>query len=178
MSKRFKAQDHFRYKRLGKRWRRPVGWQSKLRIGKGGSGMSVSIGYRSPVVSRGKTGGATVVNVYNVDDLSKIGSNGACRIAAGVGAMKTKLIQAKAKEMSIRIVNMKKIRRADKISGAIEKRRTDKVKEKKKEAEKKAIEKKAAEAKPEPKTEVKTEEKAVSEAEEKNAGNSKAGGQS
>ncbi|MBI3190422.1 hypothetical protein HYZ41_01825 [archaeon] len=54
MSKRFKSQDHFRYKRLGKRWRRPVGWQSKLRLKKGGSGMSVAVGYRSPVVSRGK----------------------------------------------------------------------------------------------------------------------------
>lgn len=134
MSKKFKTQDYFRYKKLGKRWRRPVGLQSKLRIKKGGSGNNVSIGHRTPLSLRDKIDGLDVTVVHNMNDLSKVGDCLAI-VASGVGARKTKMIYDKAKEMGVSIVNMKKIRQAQKKFSSIEKKRAEKKKTK--EAEKK-----------------------------------------
>ncbi len=141
MSKRFRAQDYFRYRRLGKRWRRPVGWQSKQRLGKGGSGIAPAMGYRTPSATRGKVQGVNVVLVHNVNELSNALVDGAALIASSVGAKKTSAIEKKAKELNIRILNMKKIRRARKISKSIEKRQEERKKLKAKKEEKKEIKK-------------------------------------
>ena len=155
MSKNFKAQDYFRYKKLGKRWRRPVGLQSKLRIKKGGSGRKVSAGYRTPVMLRNKIDGLDVIAVNNVADLSKVGNNIAI-IASGVGARKTKMISEKAKELDIRVLNMNKVRFAKRLSKSIEKKHAEK---KKHEIEKKKQEKAEKEKKETQKEEVKNEMK-------------------
>jgi large subunit ribosomal protein L32e len=127
MSKRFKRQDYFRYKRLGTKWRRPVGWQSKLRNKKGGAGLKVNVGYGSP----GKT---QPVLVYNVNDLSK--DTPFVFIAAGVGSKKALVIAEKAKELGLTVCNMKKVRKAKRVKRAIEKAKTRPKKEEKKEAKK------------------------------------------
>lgn len=114
MSKDFKSQDHFRYKKLGKRWRRPVGWQSKLRLKKGGAGRKVSVGYGS--FKEGELD--EVILVDSINDV--IAAKGRpVRIASGVGAKKTLAISQKAKELGSRIVNAKKVKRAGKIQKGI-----------------------------------------------------------
>jgi len=132
MSKRFKSQEYFRYPRLGKKWRRPVGHQSKMRIHKGGSGRVVSIGYRTPAVLRGKIAGADAALVRSTKELESL-SKEAVIIASGVGARKTLEIAEKAKSMNVRIMNMKKVKAARKTAKRI--------------AEKKVVNKKAQEEK-------------------------------
>ncbi len=115
MSKEFKRQDYFRYKRLGTKWRRPVGWQSKLRRKKGGSGRKVNVGYGTP-------GKMQPVVVYNINDLTN--NNKFIFISATVGARKALVIAEKAKEMGLTVCNMKKVRRARRVKKAIEKAKT------------------------------------------------------
>ena len=129
MSNDFKSQDHFRYSKLGKRWRRPVGWQSKLRKRKGGSGRKVNVGYGTS-----KEGELDeIITVYNERDVVLAASK-PIRIASSVGAKGVIEIVKKAKELDSRIVNMKKVKRAKRIKKAIDAKKT--VKKDKKEKEK------------------------------------------
>lgn len=152
MSKDFKTQDHHRYKKLGNRWRRPVGWQSKLRIRKKNAGRKVSIGYGSP-----KEGVLDeIIAVRNVADV--VAANGRpIRIASTVGAKNVLAIAQKAKELDSRIVNMKKAKRAKKIGKMIADRKKKKKDEKKEAKDAKKDEKKETETKVKKKEE--TEEK-------------------
>jgi len=135
MSKKFKSQDYFRYKKLGKRWRKPVGWQSKLRLSKGGSGRMPAIGYRTALAVRGKINGMDVSFVNNANDLSNI-TNGVAFISSGVGAKKVGEIEKKSKELGIRILNIKKVKHARKLAKSIEKKKAETKAEKKKEENK------------------------------------------
>ncbi len=136
MSKRFKTQDSHRYKKLGTRWRRPVGWQSKMRKKKGGAGLKVSIGYGTP-------GKPLPVVVRTEADLTKDCKSGIL-IASTVGAKKAKMLAEKAAELNIVILNRKKVKRAKRVEKNIQKNKEKKIKEEKK---KKEEEKKAEEAK-------------------------------
>lgn len=160
MSERFKSQDYFRYKKLGKKWRRPVGIQSKMKISKGGSGRVPSIGYGSDADTRGRIRGLDYVIVNNTDQLGSVGSKAAL-IAGGVGRRKTLMIVEKAKEMNITIVNRNKVRDAKRFAKSMEKRKqeTKKKKEEAKKEEAKAQEKKAEHKKETKKEEAKKEEK-------------------
>ena len=113
MSKKFKTQDYFRYPKLGKRWRRPKGLQSKLRLKKGGSGMLVSIGYRKKASERNRIGGLRYGVVSNAGEL---GRTEAVIISSGVGSRKAAGISTRANEMGIKVLNMKKARKAERIS--------------------------------------------------------------
>ncbi|HIG97347.1 MAG TPA: hypothetical protein HA230_03300 [Candidatus Aenigmarchaeota archaeon] len=127
MSKRFKSQEYFRYPGLGKRWRRPRGLQSKLRIKKGGSGMKVDIGYGSPYKQQ-------PVLIRNVKDFEKDCKAGVL-IASGVGYKKTIVLAAKAKELGLTIVNAKKAKTAKRFEAALKKKK-ESVKKKKDEVKK------------------------------------------
>ena len=129
MSKRFKSQDYFRYKKLGKRWRKPVGLQSKLRLKKGGSGLRPAMGY-------GTAGKPLPLMVYNLNDLQKDCSNGIL-IAGSVGAKKAAAITTKAKELEIKIVNMNKAKSALKMQKHLEKKKAQKAEKKGAKTEKK-----------------------------------------
>lgn len=142
MSKQFKTQDYFRYKKLGKRWRKPVGLQSKLRLKKGGSGMKAAIGY-------GTSGKPQPLMIRNERDFEKDCGHGVI-IASTVGARKVAILAAKAKELDITLLNMKKVRRAMKINEGLKKR---KQKKEEKKTETKEPEKEKS------KTESKTEKK-------------------
>ena len=124
MSKKFKPQDYFRYPKLGKRWRRPKGLQSKLRIKKGGSGMKPSVGYGSPWKPRAAL-------IANEKDFQKDCSAGVL-ISSGAGSRKTLMLAAKAEELGITVLNMKKIKRAKKLSAEIKKKNETASKEKEK----------------------------------------------
>ena len=156
MSKRFKSQDHFRYKKLGKRWRKPVGLQSKLRLKKGGSGLRPSMGYGTPHKKQ-------PVLIFTERDFEKDCAAGAI-LSSNVGSRKAVVLAAKAKELGITILNMKKVKRAKRLAKEITENKGEK---KKKEAEKKAAEAKAKEKAAEKKTGAKKEEKPAAGKEDK-----------
>lgn len=129
MSKRFKTQDYFRYPKLGAKWRKPKGRQSKLREKKGGSGMKVSIGY-------GTHGRKHIHVVSSFGELEK--AKGEILIAGNVGAKKAALLAERAKQLGIAVLNMKKVRKSVKKQRELEKRRQEKKKEKQEKKEVKA----------------------------------------
>ena len=131
MSKRFKTQDYFRYKKLGKRWRRPVGLQSKLRRKKGGSGLHVSIGYGSP-------GKKLPAIIFNENDFQK-DCTGGVLIGSTVGSRKAVALAAKAKELGLTVANMRRVGRASRLQAELAK---NKEKKSTKEKEKQEKEKK------------------------------------
>ncbi|MBI2971957.1 MAG: hypothetical protein HYY37_06055 [Candidatus Aenigmarchaeota archaeon] len=145
MSKRFKTQDYHRLKRLGTRWRKPKGRHSKQRVRKPGSGIKASAGYRTPRETRYSVRGYSVAMVANEADLERVKAmdKKAIIIASSIGSRKTAVLGAKAKELGLHIMNMNKLRRAEKLTAALAKRRESKKEEKKKE-EAKAKEKKEA----------------------------------
>jgi len=98
-------------KRLGKKWRRPRGSQSKLRKHKKAKGFLPHPGYGSPKSVRGlHPSGFEDVLIYNVKGLEKIDSKKqSCRIASRVGKKKRIEIMKKAEELKIKVLNPFKI---------------------------------------------------------------------
>jgi len=103
----FKRQNWFRYKRLGQKWRRPRGMHSKMRARRKYRPPVASISYRGPAAARGlhPSGFAEVV-VHRPADLEAIDpQREAARIAATVGDRKREVIEARAAELKIRVLN-------------------------------------------------------------------------
>ena len=106
-SHKFRRQNWFRYKRLGEKWRRPRGKDSRLRVRFYGKGKMVSLGFRVPKATRGlHPSGYAEVIVSNAEDVAKLNANNQiARIAASVGSRKRQQILAKAAELKVRILN-------------------------------------------------------------------------
>ncbi|MDI6642517.1 MAG: 50S ribosomal protein L32e [Candidatus Hodarchaeaceae archaeon] len=104
---RFRRQEWFRFKRLGEKWRKPRGRDSKMRVGRRGKPAAVSVGYRQPKRIRGiHPSGFSEVLVYRPQDLEGIDTTTqAARVASSVGRRKREQIIAKAKELGIRVLN-------------------------------------------------------------------------
>lgn len=103
----FKRQNWFRYKRLGQKWRKPRGMHSKMRTRRKYRPPVASISYRGPAAARGlhPSGFAEVV-VHRPADLEAIDpQREAARIAATVGDRKREVIEARAAELKIRVLN-------------------------------------------------------------------------
>ena len=103
----FKRQNWFRYKRLGQKWRRPRGMHSKMRTRRKYRPPMASISYRGPAAARGlhPSGFAEVV-VHRPADLEAIDpQREAARIAATVGDRKREVIETRAAELKIRVLN-------------------------------------------------------------------------
>jgi large subunit ribosomal protein L32e len=117
---KFRRQEWFRFKRLGEKWRRPRGRDSKMRLCIKGKPPLVSVGYRSPRSTRGlHPSGLQEVLVRNPRELEGVdGRRQAVRIASGVGKRKRELIVVRAKELNIRVLN-----------AGVEKRETGREKE-------------------------------------------------
>ena len=98
-------------KRVGHKWRKPKGIQSKLRMHKISRGFIPNIGYGSPKAVRNlHPSGLEDVLVYNVNDLQTLDAKKqACRIASNVGRKKRLEIIKKASEMKIKILNPQKV---------------------------------------------------------------------
>ena len=153
MSKRFKTQDYKRFKKLGIRWRRPVGRHSKLKINKGGSGIVPRIGYRTPNAVRfmakiTDSKGTSLVKahlVHSIKDVEKIPKGEHIILGSNVGKKKIILLADKAKQMGLLIVNSQKTRTAKRMQKVIAYKKslvTDKKKqEKTKESKEKSDEK-------------------------------------
>ncbi|MDY6985068.1 MAG: 50S ribosomal protein L32e [Candidatus Thermoplasmatota archaeon] len=123
MSKRFKRQEWFRYKRLGTSWRRPKGHHSKMREHKGYRQDVVSIGYRKKRAERGlHPCGLREVLVSNPKELEDIDPRmEVARIKGSVGNRKRVEIVNIAKEKGIKVLNAGGVEPREKITEPEEK---------------------------------------------------------
>jgi large subunit ribosomal protein L32e len=105
----FLREEWFRYKRVGKNWRRPDGITSKMRKNLKYRPSRVRVGFRGPEEVRGlHSSGFEEVFVYNVDDLKEVNpKTQAARIGGTVGTRKRLEIVKKAEELEIRVLNMR-----------------------------------------------------------------------
>jgi len=104
---KFRRQESWRYKRLKKSWRKPVGIDNSMRHHKRGIPKIVRIGYRGPKAVRGLTSnGMEDVLVHNVKELEQLDNKvQVARIASTVGVKKKVLITNRADELDIKIIN-------------------------------------------------------------------------
>jgi len=135
----FVRQDAHKKQRLGRKWRRPKGIQSKMRLGKKGYRRCVDTGFRSPRMVRGLSrDGLSMVIVRNVNELSGLEKKTHCVvISSAVGKKKKVEVVKKCNELGLRILNVKN---ADEFIKKVEdevKKKKEKKAETKKEKEKK-----------------------------------------
>ena len=104
---KFRRQEWFRFHRLGEKWRKPKGRDSKMRLGMSGKPAMPSIGYRLPREVRGiHPSGLIEVSVETLRDLEGLdASKQAIRIASSVGGRKREQILAQARELRIKVLN-------------------------------------------------------------------------
>ena len=105
----FARQESWRYKRIKSRWRAPRGIDSKMRYKLKAYPKQPSSGYRSPLKVRGlHPSGFEDILISNINDLSKIdASKQAARISRTVSVRKRLVIVEKAKQLGIKILNLK-----------------------------------------------------------------------
>ncbi len=103
----FKRGEWFRFKRLGVAWHRPRGIHNKMRRHYGYRPPVVSIGYRGPKEVRGyHSSGFQEVLVHNPSQLEKVDAKTqAVRVGGSVGYKKRLVIEKRADELGIRVLN-------------------------------------------------------------------------
>ncbi|MBW2993007.1 50S ribosomal protein L32e [Candidatus Woesearchaeota archaeon] len=158
----FVKQDAHKKTRLKKKWRKPRGRHSKIRLNIRGYRKGVRKGYGSPRAVYGMhSSGLKEIRISNINGFEKINpkEHGAV-IASSVGIKKRIELLKKAKELGIDVLNFREI---DKFLKDIEEKQKAKKEEKEKrrkakETKKKEKEKKAGEKKEEKLAEKLTEE--------------------
>jgi len=127
-------------KRLRKKWVKPRGLHSKVRLKKAGHPKKVSAGYRAPKEVRGLSKeGLKVIIINNESELSKVDKEKEGIIVSGKVGLRNKiLLLKKAKENGIKVLNLDVDeylkRKEEEIRKRFEKK---KAKEEKKKAKKK-----------------------------------------
>ncbi len=103
----FKQTDSHKKKKLADYWRRPDGIHNKTRYAVKGKTPLVEAGYGSPALVRGlHPSGFEEVIIKNPKDLEKLNSaKQAARIGRTVGARKRGLIETKAAELGLKVLN-------------------------------------------------------------------------
>lgn len=103
----FKRTDSHKLKRLDSNWRRPRGLQGKQRKHIKAKGALAQVGYGSPVAVKGlHPSGYADILVRNVGDIDAIDATiEAIRIARTIGAKKKAVIEEKAAELGIKVLN-------------------------------------------------------------------------
>ncbi len=103
----FLQTDSHKKKKLEDRWKRPDGIHNKTRYHLKGKCPRVEAGYGSPALVRGlHPSGCEEVIVNNPKDLESLKTDRqAARIAHTVGSRKRSLIEAKAAELGLKILN-------------------------------------------------------------------------
>ncbi len=106
---RFKREGVDKKKTIRDSWRRPRGLHSKQRMQRKAKGPHPTPGYGSPLAVRGMhPSGLKEVRVWNLSDLEGVNpAIQAIRIAASVGRKKREMVQNKAAELNIRVLNWK-----------------------------------------------------------------------
>lgn len=146
----FIRQDAHKKKRLGRKWRRPKGLHSKIRLKLRGRAKKVQIGYRSPKKVRylHKSGLQQYV-VKSIKDLEALDNKKTgLVISSSLGNKKRIVILKKAKEKGFRILNfsdpdefIKKIEEKIALRKNKKKEKQEKSKDAKRKEEKKLTEK-------------------------------------
>jgi len=138
---KFVRQDAHK-KRLRKRWVKPRGLHSKIRLKKAGHAKKVSAGYGSPTEVRGLSKeGLKMVMVHNENELGKIDKEKeGVIIASGVGLKNKILLLKKCQEKGIKVINLNADeylkKKEDEIKKKSEKKKVKEEKRKKKKEEK------------------------------------------
>jgi large subunit ribosomal protein L32e len=103
----FKRANYHKFQRLDSNWRRPRGLQGKQRRHYKAKGAIAQIGYGSPkCVKALHPSGYAEVFVNNLGDIDSVDAEvEAIRIAAKVGGRKKALMELKAAELGIKILN-------------------------------------------------------------------------
>jgi large subunit ribosomal protein L32e len=166
---KFVRAESWRFDRFSESWRRPRGLDNKIRRKIKGWPPGPSMGYKGPKIARFlHPSGYREVIVYNAADLSNVDAETqAVRIAHTVGKRKRADIIAKAKELNLKILNVKVTAETEETAeeeeeaeGEESEEQTEETKaEEAKEEKKPKKEKKAKEAKKAPKEEKKTKPK-------------------
>mgnify|MGYP005850619701 CR=1 FL=1 len=106
---KFLRAESWRFDRFSTSWRRPRGLDNKIRRKIKGWPPGPSMGYKGPKIARFlHPSGYQEVIVYNVADLANVDVNTqAVRIAHTVGKRKRADIIAKAKELNLKVLNVK-----------------------------------------------------------------------
>lgn len=156
----FIRQDAHKKAKIGYKWRRPKGIDSKMRLKLKGYRRSPSMGWGSPKKVRGlhKSGLKSVV-IHSIKEIEKLNpTKEGIVIASGVGMKKRISFINKAKEKNIRILNIKNVQEYLENVAQKLKKRKKKRKDIKKRGEK--VEKKKGKEKAKDKLEdkIKTEE--------------------
>ncbi len=104
---KFVRQSATAYSRLGKKWRKPRGKQSKLREKQKSHGSWPTVGYGAPKQLRYlHPSNFREMLVHSIKELEKIDAKTyAIKIAHTVGRKKREEIVKKAKELSMKILN-------------------------------------------------------------------------
>ena len=162
MSKRFKQQDNKFYKKIGTKWRKAKGHQSKMRKKKKGAGDMPNVGYRTAKNLRYTINGKKVIYISDINALKILEKGTIIKLSSSFGKKKLLLIENIAKETGLEIFNKKRIKTANKFS--------DKLKEKKEVEKKQTKSKEVKKENQEPKIEnkeIKNENKEITKKEEK-----------
>ncbi len=132
----FKRQESHRRKRLGTKWRKPRGVQSKLRLRRRGKPKMVSIGFKTiSILRHANEEGKTPFRVENHNDLKNFNpEKNFAILSSKIGSKKRLEILEKAKSKKISFSNIRNLdSEIRKIKESYEKRK----KQKKEKAEKK-----------------------------------------
>ncbi len=166
----FRREDCNKLKSVDPSWRRPTGTHSKVRHQRKGRVLRIKTGYRSPAEIRGShKSGLFPTLVFAVSDFDNIKkeTHGAI-IASSVGLKNKVLLLQKAKQMGVRVLNVKNPDECIKgIEDSLKKRKDDKrAREKKKESREAEKKEKTSEKKPALAEKVEGEEKKTQEKKE------------
>ena len=143
----FHRQDSHKKAKLSSSWRKPRGYQSKMRLGRRGYSRSISSGYGSPKQVEGShKSGLFPVLVSTSAQLDALGAKtqGAV-LTAGLGAKRREQLLEHAAKKAITVLNLdaEALSRIKERFAAQKKERSDKRASKAKKAEKKTLEQKA-----------------------------------
>jgi large subunit ribosomal protein L32e len=105
----FIRQDAHKKERLKKKWRKPRGLQSKIRLGVAGKARAVSQGYRSPKKVRGlHKSGLQQSLIRTISDLDSLSPKVNCLIISTTLGNKKKIeVMKQAKQKGFEIANIK-----------------------------------------------------------------------
>ena len=105
----FRRQEWSRYKKFGEEYRKPRGYHSKMREHLARRPPVVDIGYRGPKAVRYlHPSGFMEVLVHNLKEIEALNpEREAARISSTVGLKKREVLEGRADELGIRVLNRK-----------------------------------------------------------------------
>lgn len=126
--------------RIGKKWRKPRGLQSKMRHQFAGHRAKVKVGYRSPAMVRNlDKEGLKLVNIQNINDLNKLDSKiHKVIISSRIGAKKKIILLGTIIEKGFKVYFCKDpVKKLDDLRNSIKKKKVEKLEKKKVKKDKK-----------------------------------------